>query len=562
VTRTSRALLALSALAGLVLGCAPATTVRFRRQLLGGTKDGELSAVVSPPSARCADGTLAVHEWEHTFVGDLDSSGVPGELTQLDRDFGLARTDGASFVDDAGVEHREVFEVFGDPEVVRLPDGRLLFARLAWRGWPFERLDGGQTFRSWQEYEAALSQAKGTGAEADFARWKIENRQRSETLFYVSEDCGRTWQFHSFLDAKTAGEGFCGEPRRGKEVALAGGGTDNKYWPGGWDRHELHVDPWTGTAWTSMNCKTGTNESKQERIFRLPPGATQWELLPQVFTREGESGAPGYVPLVMTTTANGALWVFTCSRFEVGGVDRHPFVYRSDDGGDTFAAIDLADPFLDQATHERLADPVAAAAAPPCATVNRDVKLAGGANLLTHDASIARAGSDGVRVAYVSADGDPQTDPTSVQTAYVFHKGSESSTAALNVLRGPRIAAADSGGWAVNPSFIEYDQTVAAEAPSVATTLLYWLESHPANHSLRVRARVSRQALVYEEAIELDDWFAPPATGYTPGDFMNGGAYCFPGDGEVHFMPVWTSWAPGEGYMITVADIDVDRPCH
>ncbi len=133
---------------------------------------------------------------------------------------------------------------------------------------------------------------------------------RVGTLVLQSTDCGQTWQRVSVIDPLQFDDGRYAVPRPPNDF-------------GGWDRVEAYADPWTGFVYASMNGaggpnvidlsgNTSTNDCinvadldncvVNQFVFRSTDHGATWT---EIFK------LPAWTPIVMTSTPNGRLYLFS-----------------------------------------------------------------------------------------------------------------------------------------------------------------------------------------------------------------------------------------------------------
>gem|GEM_PF-4735966 len=524
----------------------------------------ELSAVAAPAGSGCGSSRLIVPEWYTNYTGAAEGTDA---LAPSPNNWGVGPTL-ATFTAGGGKLYTEESEIWGDPEIVRLPDGRLMMTRATFLGYPFYRIGAdGTLFHSWAAYQSALDHKDDPATPADtraLYTWQVAHRLRSVQQTWVSADCGQKWTLGPSVDAASADGGFCGDPRVEGKVKVAsltqegqpivdGNGKPvvteaEQYWPGGWDRSEMAADPWTGRVFESMSCIHGHPSQAAMTMWRLDPAATQ-------FVRVADF--PAWVPAPITVTRSGAVWVFTCSG------DAGPTVYRSAGSGDSWEKVAIGGGPCRSAGERDDTDPG-----------RYTGELAGDIYVTLADVSIARAGDDAVRVTYPVATKvrDYKGGEDTVQSTYVEAAAAYTNGALTQKVAG-QLVPVDASASIIGATFVDYDHTLPYEAKPDGSYpgALYWIESDPVHDVERVRVAAVRSGDNWGKAIQLDQWTRTVAPGGEHGHYVNGTSYCA-ADGQVHVLPVWGHLAnttttkdgvstPADYWQIATGDVTIGRAC-
>jgi hypothetical protein len=189
---------------------------------------------------------------------------------------------------------RTEHEIRGDPILIKLKDGSILAFRLL-RTW--EPVN--QTPPWWNQFK--------------MEHCNFNYGCRGATGVWKSTDCGKTWDLIAVIDPINFENGDYAWPRpnrdeNGNITAIDRG------WHASFDRIEAYADPWSGHIYFSgyiaagpkINYQTGEEYApKKETHFflRSKNGGVTWELIKKF---DGVS-----TPLVMTSTPNGRLYVYT-----------------------------------------------------------------------------------------------------------------------------------------------------------------------------------------------------------------------------------------------------------
>lgn len=538
----------------------PVVTIGATPLSVGGN-ESELVGTI-PQGGHCDGSKLAISSWAHQFTAStaLDGSAKdvtpgPGQIEKL-----------------YPSTPRSTVTQQGDPQIVSLPDGRVVLTLASFVG----RMTLG-------DYGPAASQLTGSSSRPDTyvvtkkngqpltpddERLARQNdTQHSVQQFRVSKDCGASWTDKlPSIDDSTALGGNCSDqnwkplppadktqPTSKAELIVTG-----------YDRAEMYADPWTGTLFFNTTCDRvdlangvqitpAVEDQSHGRVWRLRPTDTTWQLLGTV-TRD----SPGRV---MTTTSDGALWLFHCA-----GAPAEPSVtvmqHAATAPNPSFLPEQtIKDPMTDYPGF----DAVNAARKNgyklnPCAANAFDfptmpVQVG---NRIAHPfawpfvkhpfagVSISRAGRSAVRVSYSRLTNDNSVD---VVTLYLAAGGPNGATYAgadytlnLTVKYTSVFKASKPGRYTFFPTFIQRTDPQRAGADSVNVAVLYWFEADPLKRGLTIRYSVVRSDQ-YTPAAELQTWTQPDGAG-TPGigDYMYGAYACL--GSETTFFPIWPEQFP------------------
>jgi hypothetical protein len=190
------------------------------------------------------------------------------------------------------VDPSKPYEVRGDPILLKHKDGSLYAFRLM-RTWEDPTPDPKPTW--WDEITPGACNGH-SGCRGGAGVWR-------------STDCGRNWTLLSVIDPLKFEDGDYAWPRVND--------MNVPYEKGSFDRIEAYTDPWTGHLYFSTfvaggpkidfqpgpNYGTKIENSKSTHfLLRSTDGGNTWELLQKLTAT---------TPLVMTSTPNGRLYVFT-----------------------------------------------------------------------------------------------------------------------------------------------------------------------------------------------------------------------------------------------------------
>ncbi|HLL52267.1 MAG TPA: hypothetical protein VK447_01890 [Myxococcaceae bacterium] len=424
-----------------------------------------------------------------------------------------------------------------DNQMVRLPSGEILVAR---QGGFTDPPAPGQAYPPWWNYMTGNE-----GYRGGIALWKYD--PAADTL-----------RFHGKIDTLTqviGGEiGQGAWPRTGLDNGLL-----TKI-PGGVDRFELYLDPWSQKLFASMSVVSRVNggadpdypygrsprtELASLVLFRSDDLGKTWTQVN--FQGPTSTGFPsGWVPGAMTSTASG-----------------HLFLARSADGGKIrISRLDISTGAVKGEVDAVGTDgnsplPLGVAGTPPANTAcygapsffYKGVEMC---NALVAPIHMTRvfgdATGDTVRIAYSSVKGVKQVGV--VLTVRFSNSASEPGNLVLTKV----IEAEDAQGSVFAPTFIETDAVELPQASNVA--LLYWLESHPSTNSMFNARYMIWKNSDYSAIADLsvkngarryfDPAHDPEAVNSTIwfGDYLKGG---FAYDGtNLNFLAQWpeSGWSP------------------
>src|ERR1051325_824404 len=271
----------------------------------GANYDAETSAGAIPPGGKCGNGstvangrlvvasggaTLGGGGAQRLLVRDLVGSGATKLLPLADTSF-FPIVDG-----DFGS---------ADNQIVRLANGDLL---LFWLG------------STWTDF---------TDASGNHPEWwndTTQPGQRGGMHVWRSHDCGDTWLYDTTMDSAKmkvpdpAGdpsgqndEGRCAWPQDG---TLNGG-----YWPGGWDREQVYVDPFEDRVYVSAGCASGTAKL-QTPVLECDSGFTNCEI--KSITSDLHPGRNQQATVIFASSSPDASDLASAPASVVGGTRRTP----------------------------------------------------------------------------------------------------------------------------------------------------------------------------------------------------------------------------------------------
>ena len=353
-------------------------------------------------------------------------------------------------------------------------------------------------------------------AAAVFSEWKdyIDGRRAVQALWRSSGQ-GRAWARLPSLDSALVLDGACGWPQE----------VDGKPWVGGWDRPEAYVDPWRGTVFLTIGCRSGT-------VPKFRPQYFDQELL-CVSGDDGETWKvtrqlPRWEPVVMTTSADGRLYLAQAVGMDATSLKCHLVWLDSpydSVGGE--ADVFHGDPSKPENHCAQLA-------------ADRLVPKVGQPNVVPPTLSrvTGKKGEHVVRLAYPAV-----VDGRQVEHVVVVRVD---AGGAIHTTPGPTIVAEDPKGSVLQAVFVETDRVDRALDDRCDTALLYWMETAPSRGEM-----VARGALVAGPST----WSAPfplsrakgARRSWTPhgewlGDYMKG-AFAF--DGKLlRFLAQWPESNP------------------
>lgn len=463
----------------------------------------------------CDGRVLATESWDDEYYGStkLDGSFLPAPgRRDYPGDRVLKNVSGHPTLVGETPEWR------GDPQIAALPNGDLVMAKMLFVG---------------GRPDPALAR---TPDEERASRTTYVHH--SVYQFVVSKDCGQSWKAYPSLDASTAFNKACAIPY------LAGPDRTLHLQDAGFDRGELTADPWTGALFFNTTCDTATlnggvqdphdDHLKRGAVFRLLPGASSWQPL-QLVKRS--------TPRIMTTTADGSLWMLQCT-----GIPTLPVLSRMPG-----ATKKGTHPHFTTAEPVNVADAKVPAAAKrnPCAKETSDYPGfdPDHPNGTRPGFSISRATATSVRIAYPRAAADGRVG---IVTSLV----SEGGTPESFVVSDTKVLQPKPGWSAFLPTFVQRTDPEHEQNP-VNVALLYWYESNADATTLTVRYSIVRAATDYTAPHTLSNPFARKTSGL--GDYMNGGYACL--GGETTFFPTWIQSAATGSNDITVARINPQVNC-
>lgn len=355
-----------------------------------------------------------------------------------------------------------------DSQLGRLRDGRLLYVEMGQRTVPFTP----KPF--WHDYAGYL---------------------RTTMELYTSSDCGETWDHASTLDTKDLVDGQCAVP----QFHMVEDPEDEKKkveapWPGGFDRFEVHVDPWRGDVYVTSACRGGTAPGfvaedlyRRVLLLRFEPDLSAWHLATGIELNYGP-------PVAVTTTADGSVHLLRCD------YAKRPQLLRLADRGERLVSV----------TDVHHAQETGADAA--CSNIWGDVvPKAVGMDMVVPEIRLAPAGKHTVRLAYHQVvDGRPRLryysasyqPPASGQPCGGVRKAYLAQFTlpnASNLAPVPECGAAPSFSTArvvgdeatsiVHFDLIAPDVTAVGSEKAMASSMLYWMEHRPAGRQREVRYR-------------------------------------------------------------------------
>jgi len=322
------------------------------------------------------------------------------------------------------------------------------------------RLASGELFLVRQGVATAEVTAPPAAAAA-FAQWQsYVGGQRVVLSTWRSSGRGRTWARVGGIDSALVLDGTCAWPQE----------VDGKPRPGGWDRPEIYVDPWTGNLFLSMGCAAGSAPAFRDHavtdsiVYSSRDEGTTWKLAARL---------PRGQPLVMTTTSDGRLYLVSAA-----GADT------------TTAACRLAwldSPYLEVAGKADVSfgDPKKpehlCALLPSEGLLPRVGQPRDAAPTISRVAG--RKGEHVIRLAYPAVQEGRQVLRTGLLRI--------SATGKVEAKAGPTIVAEDPKGSVLQAVFVETDRADHALKADGDTALLYWMETVPSKGEM-----IARGALV------------------------------------------------------------------
>ena len=523
----------------------------------GANYDAETSAVAIPPGGKCGDGTnvpngrLVVASGGATLDGggaqrllvrDLVGGGTTKLLPLADKSiFPISEGDFGS----------------ADNQLARLKNGDLL---LFWLG------------STWTDF---------TDASGNHPEWwddTTQPGQRGAMHVWRSHDCGDTWLYDTTMDAAKMkvpdpasdpsgqnDEGRCAWPQDAK---LNGG-----YWPGGFDREQVYVDPFEGKVFVSVGCVGGSAKIDIPQLecdvsglsldchltsnpVDLHPG--RYHEATVVFASSSPDANDLASPLVsvtgwrstpaaITTTGAGSLFVHQCFGDE-------PTLHREkqpESGAyESFLAHSLSNASNLKDRYGLPGDRFAAGDPDK----NADF-LVGDPRVLSENLSISRvwrpaaSGLRIVRLAYPAIEGYAESDGkiTAGRQVWMVTTVVNKADGGVFPLITHRVSAQDPKGSVLQAAFVETDRNELDDNDEDAA-LLYWIEEIPdasgaPGGKLVVRGQVVRDSADWSDVFTLSDEWTPvfKEDGWR-GDFMHGAFYY--ADGELHFVAQWAQSDP------------------
>jgi len=392
-----------------------------------------------------------------------------------------------------------------DGQLGRLKDGRLLYVEMgrtskAFTPKPF-----------WHDYAGYL---------------------RSTMELFTSSDCGTSWDHALTIDTKDFAGGACAVPQE----------NDDGPWPGGFDRIEVHADPWRGDVYVTTACRGGnTTEYMTEHLytrillFRIEPDVKSWTLTQGIQFNYGP-------PVAVTTTADGSVHLLRCD------YAARPQLVRLADRGERLVAV----------TDVRAWGETEADAA--CAIAGDLKKEATGMSMPVTELRLAPAGPSAVRVAYHQVvDAVPRVRlytatypplPTgqpcaAMRTAYLgqFAVPDEAVPPVPGCGAAPSFSparlAGDEGASVVHFDLIAPDVTALGSEKAMASSMLYWMQHSPATGQREVRYRTISANGSWSDAhtASAAPWTPRLGEDTRDADYEYGG-YAFV-DGRCRYALVW-----------------------
>lgn len=413
-----------------------------------------------------------------------------------------------------------------DSQLARLKDGRLLYVEMGQRTVSFTP----KPF--WHDYAGYL---------------------RTTMELYTSADCGETWNHARTLDTKDLADGQCAVPQYhmvkewnedGEEVAK------EAPWPGGFDRFEVHVDPWRGDVYVTSACRGGTAPQfiaedlyRRVLLMRFEPDLSDWHLATGIELNYGP-------PVAVTTTADGSVHLLRCD------YAKRPQLLRLADRGERLVSV----------TDVRHAGETDADAA--CSNIwGEATEAATGMDMVVPDIRLAPAGPRAVRLAYHQVvDGRPRLRyysasyaplpadqpcgsvrkaylaqfglPNAVDLAPVPECGTPPSFSTARTVGGDDVSV-------VHFDLIAPDVTALQSEQAMASSMLYWMEHNPSTKRREVRYRtISANGTWSDVHTASSEPWKPQLHGELTrdADYEYGG-YAFV-DGRCRYALVWNQSHP------------------
>jgi hypothetical protein len=361
---------------------------------------------------------------------------------------------------------------------------------------------------------------------------------------YRSDDGGMTWNYYSSIDFGSEKFRKYGAPRPMKvDVSDPNNGSKykpdcdpkdqsvdnagNKYWwIGGGDRTEMYRCPFTKNIYVTTRIISGTGLDNTLLFYSQDDGK-KWKLL--------KDDLPGWSPSVMTSTANGRLFVF----LEYGST---PVLYMTHrDAISNELRMDNTS-FQVYSNHLVNGTKVNVSVAFPPARAYKIDQLGVGTHSICRATGSNKNVNDAVILAYQAA--DPGNDSNQVyEIVMVTFKTKDQHVLDLSpsVLPLATIKAEDPVNYSVmHGTFIEPDYATVPDSVTSPLAMFYWIEApRDAAKKSKIRgAFVKGFSSSKPFYLSLKDNL--PRTVATPvhvGDYMKGAFYWY--NGRYHFVAQW-----------------------
>lgn len=341
---------------------------------------------------------------------------------------------------------------------------------------------------------------------------------RVGAFVWRSTDGGKTWTEQTIIDPANFDAGRYAIPRP----------LENSF--GGWDRLEGYADPWNGSVYVSCNAAGGPvvdyttgqqveNNAYTQYVFRSTNSGKTWQSILKV-------GA--WTPLVMTTTPNGRLYVYSLIGDQptlfytllgpwpaVQFSSAKPVFYYYDVGGLRFPLLAGCDPNYGTLVYK------------PTNSISR----------ISTDATSSR-----VRLTYPWVNANGRT-ALAVMNVEVPNEAADPVVTPVATFQ-----AMDTSCSVLASNFIDPDATGAANWKS-NTALLYWIEGS---------TDAAKNSYVRYSVFYGDSGYSPPAViGGPSKPTVNSGHYTYGGcythkDGSLNFLPLWVEPGGIRANLVTV----------
>ncbi len=377
------------------------------------------------------------------------------------------------------------------------------------------RLASGELFLVRQGVASAEVTAPPAAAAA-FAQWQASTGgERVVLSTWRSSERGRTWTRVGSLDSALVLDGTCGWPRE----------VEGKPRPGGWDRPQVYVDPWTGNLFLAMGCVAGTAPAFRDHavtdsiVYSSRDEGTTWKLAARL---------PRGQPVTLTTTSDGRLYLVQALAAEAPTAACRltwldsPYLEVAGKADVSFGDAGKPEGRCALLPSDRLV-PRVGQPREPAPTISR---VAG------------RKGEHVIRLAYPAV-----VDGRQVQRTGVLRI---SATGKVDAKAGPTIVAEDPKGSVLSAVFVETDRADHALKEECDTALLYWVETVPLKGEMIARGALVAGPSGWTPAFDLSraggKRRAWKPSGEFLGDAMEG---AFSTDGKtLRFLAQWPESSP------------------